>query len=119
MSFRYNQDEANRRSKESAISFEGEESMTEQSHKDACDINVIMARYEKTGVAPGTFFSPNYGDFTGIDDFHSASNAVIAAQDAFMGLDAHLRKRFNNDPGEFLAFMDDPKNLDEIVSLGS
>lgn len=95
------------------------ESMTKQSFKDECDINVIMARYERSGQLPlSDDVRAEFGDFSDSLSFHEASNRIIAAQDAFMRVPAHIRAEFGNDPGRFLEFAIDPKNLDRMVELG-
>lgn len=93
-------------------------SLAQQSMKDECDINNILARWVQTGELAGNPRTPSYGDFTGIGDYHTALNTVIAAQESFMALDAKLRARFHNDPGEFLDFVSNPDNLDEMRELG-
>lgn len=35
-----------------------------------------------------------------------------------MTLPAKVRDRFSNDPGKFLAFVDDPKSREEMYELG-
>ena len=45
-------------------------------------------------------------------------NQIVAAQEAFNGLPAAVRKRFGNDPGQMLDFLDDPQNASEAVKLG-
>jgi phage internal scaffolding protein len=96
----------------------GDVSLTKQAFKDQCDINFIMKNYEKTGIAPINQRQPQYGDFTQVNDYHSALNSVIAAQDHFMSLPAELRARFSNDPGEFISFVENPDNKEELGKLG-
>lgn len=92
---------------------------TKQSFKDSCDINKIMRRYENTGlIEHAQSVRGAYGDFTGVSDYHTSINRVMAAQDAFMALPAAIRKRFDNEPSELLAFLDDPANEAEAVELG-
>lgn len=94
-------------------------SMTRQADAEDCDINVMMARYQKTGeLPPLNRRSPISGDFSTVVDFHSALNLVTAAQQDFMTLPAEMRARFGNDPGALLRFLDDPANADEAVRLG-
>lgn len=95
-------------------------SMTKQSFKDECDINNIMAKFERTALLEHVNqHQGNYGDFTDApQDYHEAMNQVIAADDMFQTIPAKLRAAFNNDPGEFLAFTNDPENLDRMRDLG-
>lgn len=96
----------------------GKESRTKQSFKKQCDINVIMKKYEKTGLITHTKQHGHYGDFTNVTDYHAALNAVHEANEGFMTLPASLRKRFGNDPAKLIEFLNDSKNLDEAIELG-
>jgi phage internal scaffolding protein len=94
-----------------------EQSLAQQHFKDECDINYILKTFgiEALAVNPLT---PRYGDFTDVVDYHSALNAVIAAEDEFMTLPAHIRTRFDNDPSKLIDFMENPANRSEAESLG-
>lgn len=93
-------------------------SLTKQSFRDECDINTIVRNFGLTGELPDNVRVPQYGDFTGISDYQSAMNAVIAADAAFMELPAELRARFHNDPQALLEFVSNDNNYDEAVKLG-
>lgn len=95
-----------------------EPTKTKQSFKNECDINNIMAKFQKTGVI--THLNQNsaqYG-FAPAVDFSTALQLVAAAREQFAGLPSKVRARFNNDPGEFLAFCEDPDNRTEAAVLG-
>lgn len=94
-------------------------SLTKQSFKDECDVNVLLEKYLSTGLLDHVVESEGrYGDFlTGLD-YHSAMNVVVAAREAFEELPAKLRRRFHEDPAEFLDFVADPENVDEMRKLG-
>lgn len=93
--------------------------MTEQHHKHICDINNIIRTYDKTGLIQHVSASvARYGDFTEVNEYQEALNTVIRAQNAFDELPSHVRKRFDNDPGEFFEFATNPDNHDEMVELG-
>lgn len=97
----------------------GKESRTHQSFKDECDINRIMSRYMKTGVIDHMRSGElQYGDVSSSIDYHHAMNVIIAANDVFEALPAQVRKRFDNDPAQMLAFVEDPENLSEARELG-
>ena len=70
--------------------------LTIQSEKENCDINVIVDRFEKTGVLPSMTSSPLYGDFSVPFDFQEAQQILINAQNAFMQLPAKVRREFDN-----------------------
>lgn len=96
-----------------------EESRTQQQFKDQCDVNLIVAKYKKTGEwLHLTRKQGIYADVSEITDYHEATQKVLNAQTAFAALPSHLRNRFQNDPAQLLAFLQDPKNYDEGVSLG-
>jgi len=92
---------------------------TQQSFKEECDINGIMARWAKTGaLTNGNRLQPKYGDFTTVPEHQVAMNLVIEAQDSFDRLPAITRDYFHNDPERLMAFIQDPLNTDKAVELG-
>lgn len=94
-------------------------SLAQQSFKDECDINNIMAKYERTGMIEHVNqFQGQYGDFIGFPDYHQAMNAVKEAESMFMTLPSSIRERFNNNPETFLAFAQDENNQDEMIRMG-
>lgn len=106
-------------SQEAGLDCSNDPGRTKQSDKDACDINLITKRYERTGTLPDLIQrEPRYGDFSAVPDFQAALDLVHLAEAQFGALDAHIRTRFANDPANFLAFATNPANLDEMVKLG-
>jgi hypothetical protein len=95
-----------------------EPTLAQQNFKDECDINNIVRQFGLTGELPGQPLSPQYGDFTGVLDYHTAVNAVLAAQDQFMELPAQLRARFDNDPAKLIDFLNNEENREEATKLG-
>lgn len=93
-------------------------SLAVQSARDEVDINTIVRRFGLTGQLPEDLRAPTYGDFVGVNDYHSAMNAVAKANEAFEEMPAEVRARFQNDPAEFVAFCSDEKNRDEMKKLG-
>lgn len=93
-------------------------SRAQQHFRDECDINTIVRRFGLSGELPTNVRMPQYGDFTGITDFHSAMNAVAMANESFDAMPAEVRARFQNDPGKFVEFCMDPGNLEEAKKLG-
>lgn len=112
--FNYDRDAV---SLETAFSCTGE-AVVQQSFKDECDINVIVKRFGLTGELPGDFRAPVSGDFTGISDFQTAMNAVLAAESSFMQIPAEIRARFNNDPARLIDFVSNGENRAEALKLG-
>jgi len=95
-----------------------EPTLAQQHAKDECDINTIVRRFGLTGELPSNVRAPQYGDFTMATDYHTAMNAVIAANESFMQLPADIRTRFNNDAGAFVDFCSDENNRAEAEKLG-
>lgn len=94
-------------------------SMTQQQYKDESDINNILRRYEKTGILPDLIKeNPKYGDFSDVPSYQEAFDLVEKAHLQFASLDAHVRRRFDNDPEKFLDFAQNPSNLKEMVDMG-
>lgn len=95
-----------------------EPSETKQSHKKECDINNIMAKYQKTGLCSHIAkYEPSYQDAPDID-YHMAMNKIAQVDEVFMELPSTVRKHFENDPGKFLEFVDDPDNVDQLREWG-
>lgn len=95
-----------------------EPTRAQQHHKDECDINVILERFGKTGQMPVSAISANYGDFTGVNDYHTALNTLIAAESEFEALPAKLRAMFANEPANLIEFLNDDNNRDKAIELG-
>lgn len=92
--------------------------LTEQNHKEACDINNILAHYQKTGVLEHrSQYEPIYGD-TSPHDFQQSMEIIATAQSMFEELPSQARKRFKNDPVEFLEFVQNSDNAQEAYDMG-
>lgn len=95
-----------------------DESLADQGGKDEADINTLVKRFGITGTVPVLDRVPLDSDFVGNVDYHSALNALIEADNAFMELPADLRTRFNHNAGDFVKFCSDEANRDELIKLG-
>jgi len=96
-----------------------EPSLTIQSERDKCDLNIIKSIYDRTGIMHNVRQeAPRYGDFTSSTDYHDMVLRVQEARDDFMLLDAHTRAMFDNDPGKLLAFVSNPENRAKAIELG-
>lgn len=99
-------------------------SLTVQSFRDECDVNLIVKRFRNVhgrdyedvacGFPEGMFF----GDFSDVCDYQTALESVRRADESFNRLDPKVRARFDNDPGKFLDFCSDPKNLEDLREMG-
>lgn len=93
--------------------------VTKQSFAAECDVNNIVNRWLKSGQLPMANNSmAQYLDVSNVSDYHACLNMVLQAQSMFQALPASVRDRFQNDPGKFLEFAENPANAAEMVSLG-
>jgi hypothetical protein len=102
------------------VQIKTQDSRTEQSHADECDINKILSSYIKTGTFNANLMDKHqklYGDFSG-HDFEEAQNLIARAQSLFEELPSIVRNRFHNSPAQFLDFAGDEKNMTEMVEMG-
>lgn len=94
-------------------------SMTKQSFKRECDINVLLAKYRKTGFIDHLAkHQGQYADLPNGQSYHEAMNMILDAQESFNQLPSEIRNMFKNDPREFLDFVDDPSNAEKLKDLG-
>lgn len=96
----------------------GGPTMTKQAPAAECDINNILKKYEKTGLITHVKEGGEYKDLPAPMDYQEALNLIIDAQNSFDNLPSNIRKEFGNDPEEFLAFVEDPSNVDRMRDLG-
>ncbi len=99
-------------------------SLTRQEFKDDCDLEKILARFcstpeglEALANAQG-YISGRFEDVSEVVDYRTSLDLVKRADEAFNGLPAQIRTKFDNDPAKFLDFVDDPKNEAELRSMG-
>lgn len=96
-------------------------SRTKQEFAQEADINNILKQYKLTGQIQHISAKAALGAYTDLPDpvdFQDSLNMVIQAENSFATLPAHVRARFGNDPTEFLVFMSNPANQDEIIKMG-
>lgn len=102
------------------IDFSECELLTEQHYKQECDITNIVRKYEKLGITPEMmlFNESETMDIIDAPSYLEAMNQIAEANNLFDGLPARIRQRFHNSPENFLEFMGDSKNIDEIEKIG-
>lgn len=101
-----------------ALDFDPDLDRTQQEFADECDINNIMARYQKTGLIDFVNqHQPQYGDVDGFE-YMEMQNKIVEAKNMFADLPANIRDRFSNDPAKFLDFFNDPNNREEATKMG-
>ena len=93
--------------------------LTDQSYKNACDINIIMANYAKTGLLP-TFREQNpiYIDNTTIPNLMEAFEISNRAIEMFNDLPPDVRRLMDNDPANLEQFVLNPENAEILAKNG-
>jgi phage internal scaffolding protein len=92
--------------------------LTEQSHKDECDINFILRDYQRTGFMKHAKEHQGKYDDISVQDFQEAMFIVANANSMFAELPGQVRKRFDNNPSHFLNFVQNPDNKAEMETMG-
>lgn len=95
-----------------------DETRAQQQFKDECDINEIVRRFGLGYDMPVGLKVPTYGDFSNLESYHDACNAIAEAHENFDLLPAHLRARFDNAPYKLMDFLSNDSNRDEAIKLG-
>ncbi len=94
-----------------------EDGRTKQSFKNETDINQILKRAQKSGtISHLNKHEAHYGDFAGFD-FFDAQLQLAAGRTIFDDLPVELRREFNQSPGEFFEYVNDPANVDRLGEL--
>lgn len=98
---------------------------TKQSFKDECDINRLVERYPDVNsegymksIAQQLSDSNLYGEYDSSMDYSRAVEIVSRANEQFETLPSKLRERFGHNPVEFLDYVNDSNNLNEMISMG-
>ena len=94
------------------------EGLTEQAHKNECDMNYILRDYKRTGFIRHAKDNQGRYDDVSVQDFQDAMFIVAEANNMFAELPAAVRKDFNNDPAAFLGFVQNPENQEKLQSMG-
>lgn len=98
-----------------------EPTMTIQSEKDNCDINVIMNRYATCGT-PLPYrtdgVQPVYADVSELGDYMENYQRCKQAEEMFNSLPSALRKELDNNPANLLPFIQDKANESRCIEFG-
>lgn len=95
-----------------------EKSLTRQSEAAACDINVIMKQYERSGQLPLRNREAVFADVSEIGDFRTAVETIERGRSVFMQLPAEVRERFGNDAAGFLDWVNMDATIDQLREIG-
>jgi phage internal scaffolding protein len=99
---------------------DGEEIRVEQSHKKKQDINEIVKKHggNLELIAANSNLQAMEMDEIPTNDFQEMMEMVVKAQQTFESIPSKIRARFNHNPAEYLDFIRNPANQDEMVSMG-
>lgn len=96
-----------------------EETLTDQSFLEETDINTIIDRF---GIGENPIVPQEWVTSVDLseapDNYMDVMNKLNEARDQFMSLPAKVRSRFENDPHQFMEFVSDAGNAEEMVRLG-
>lgn len=94
-------------------------SLAHQSFRDECDFNNVLSKWQNSGLI--THLNPQqpiYADVSNLGDYQQSMELIRSAHESFEALPSSIRDRFNNDPAQLMAFLQDSSNFDEAVKLG-
>lgn len=95
----------------------GGKSMTEQHHEKSCNINNIMAKYQKTGLVDHiNRMEGKFADVVGAD-YKDAMDLVKAAETEFYELPSEVRKRLRNDVSLYLDMIQTDDGVLELSEI--
>jgi len=115
---KYEEPTRSRRPREYCPTIETGKGLTEQSHKQACDMNYILKDYARTGfIKHANQNAGTYDDVTSVD-FQKAMDTVANVKSMFEGLPSAVRAEFSHNPSQFLDYVQNPANTEELAKRG-
>lgn len=97
----------------------GTRSRTKQANRNETNINLMVARYKKTGQFQNLNpREPKYGDYSAAVTLEQAYQAVFEANQSFMELPAAVRAVAQNNPITLLEMLADEGATQALVKAG-
>jgi len=97
----------------------GTRSRTKQANRAETDINLMVARYKKTGIFQNLNpREPKYGDFSEAVSLEEAYQRVSDANESFMALPANVRALAQNNPVVLMEMLADEGATQALVKAG-
>lgn len=100
-----------------SIDFSDSPSLTEQSHKDSCNIDYLVAHHLRMGGIP-PMPETQFVDLTQSLGYQDALNKVLQIDSLFESLPLAARDAYGHDPIKFMAAVEDPAERDRMIQLG-
>lgn len=97
----------------------GEETLTQQHFKEACDINNIARSIEATGsTAHVKQARERYGDFSDVMETALNFDKAIKAKNLFEQVPVEIRKKVGHSIPGLFEYISKPENFEECVKWG-
>lgn len=91
-----------------------------QSHRESCDLQTILKRFENGDLSALNQKTPMYGDFTyAPKTMAEYYQSIIDAEQKFYSLPVEKREMFNNSPSEFFAAIGSPGFAEKMGYVNS
>lgn len=79
---------------------------TKQEFKDECDVELIVARFKRTGMVDHLQRGvPQFMDVSEVGTYRELVERMREAEAYFLGLPAEVRARFENDPARYVELL--------------
>lgn len=92
--------------------------LTDQSFKNDADINIIVERFNKTGILPSIERKSYFADVTEIPTLEQAFDIVDKAREEFGKLPAEVRRKMGDNPANLENFINDEDNTEFLKKHG-
>ena len=102
-----------------ARTYDGEQDIrTKQAFKDECDVNRLLQRFQKDGAMSHLeAYGQEYGEYSTFD-FHAQMEKLRRGNEIFAQLPSEIRSgEFENDPGRFFEYVNNPENVQRLPEL--
>lgn len=92
---------------------------TKQAFKDQCDINKMLKKAQVQGSIAHLLKYPEaaYGEFDGEFDLLTAYGKIEKAKEIFEDLPSEIRREHNNNPLQFVSWVNAPENRGKLAEL--
>lgn len=100
------------------LTITGDEELVDQAQAQLTDINYLLENAKRKGLLNAATQFEGEMDNIFPNDYQEAMNIIAQADSMFESLPSDVRNRFKGNPKEFLAFVQNPANGEELVKMG-